>query len=210
MIWIIIILRAGELHIVMSQLRTIGEFIENSGLDLAWTEADLYGSATVKQILEGKHVRRGIEAHLVTVEVLFSLFQDTFFQHYPEVVDKLASAAEQLTAAWSNETCDVVAAHDNMVTMLESLQVMEKMTEFKHHKDRKPLSQVMNQYMEMVMNMLQFIRSVRTGNWDMHLLSMKTFVKYYFAHDKLNYARMIPVYLADMQALLILTFIMSF
>ena len=45
-----IILRPGELHIVMAQLRTIGAFIENSGLDKCWVESDLYGPSTVKQL----------------------------------------------------------------------------------------------------------------------------------------------------------------
>ena len=49
--------------------------------------------------------------------------------------------------------------------------------------------------------MLAFVRSVRTGNWDLHLLSLRSFTKYFFAHDKGNYARLIPVYLSEMQAL---------
>jgi len=38
------ILRPGELHIciVMAQLRTLGAFIENSGIDMAWVESELY------------------------------------------------------------------------------------------------------------------------------------------------------------------------
>ena len=43
-----IILRPGELHVVMAQLRTIGSFIENSGIDLCWSEADVYGPTPVK------------------------------------------------------------------------------------------------------------------------------------------------------------------
>ena len=46
-----IILCPGELHILMAQLRTIGAFIENSGIDMAWIESDLYGPNTVKQFL---------------------------------------------------------------------------------------------------------------------------------------------------------------
>lgn len=42
-----IVLRPGELHIVMAQLKTIGAYIENSGVDMAWIEADLYGTSTV-------------------------------------------------------------------------------------------------------------------------------------------------------------------
>lgn len=52
-----IILRPGELHVVMAQLRSIGSYIENSGIDQTFIEADVYGPTTVKQIIEGKHVK---------------------------------------------------------------------------------------------------------------------------------------------------------
>lgn len=73
-----IILCPGELHIVMAQLRSIGSFIEGSGIDLCWIESDLYGPTTVKQILEGKHVKRGEAAHMVTLQALFILYQKAF------------------------------------------------------------------------------------------------------------------------------------
>lgn len=73
-----IIVRPGELHIVMAALKTIGGYIENSGIDLAWIESDLYGPCTVKQILEGNHVKRAETAHLVTLQALFTLYQDAF------------------------------------------------------------------------------------------------------------------------------------
>ena len=75
-----LILRPGELHIVMAQLRTIGAFIEDSGLDMCWIEADIYGPATVKQILDGNHVKRGEVAHVVTLQALFALYQRHSFR----------------------------------------------------------------------------------------------------------------------------------
>ena len=60
---------------------------------------------------------------------------------------------------------------------------------------------VMRHYMRMVMEMLAFIRAVRTGDWSLHLITLEMFTKYFFAHDKINYARMIPVYLAEMSSL---------
>ena len=52
--------------------------------------------------------------------------------------------------------------------------------------------------MRMVMEMMNFVRAVRTGDWALHLEALQAFTKYYFAHDMLTYARMIPVYLAEM------------
>ena len=68
-----VILRPVELHILIAQLRTIGAFIEDSGIDMCWIEASIYGPATVKQILEGNHVKRGEAAHLGTLQAFFAL-----------------------------------------------------------------------------------------------------------------------------------------
>lgn len=59
---------------------TIGAYIENSGIDMTWIESDLYGPCTVKQILEGNHVKRAETAHLVTLQSLFVLYQEAFLK----------------------------------------------------------------------------------------------------------------------------------
>ena len=75
-----IILRRGELHEVIAQLKTIGAYTENSGIDMTWIEYDLYGPCTVKQILEGNHVKWAETAHLVTLQSLFVLYQEVFLK----------------------------------------------------------------------------------------------------------------------------------
>ena len=51
------------------------------------------------------------------------------------------------------------------------------------------------------MDVLVLIRSVRTCDSKLHLLALKSFTMHFFALDKLVYAQMIPLYLADMKAL---------
>lgn len=53
----------------------------------------------------------------------------------------------------------------------------------------------------MVLEMMMFTRAVRTANWNLHLQSLEIFTQYFFAHDRMNYARMIPLYLAEMKSL---------
>ncbi|CAH3136174.1 unnamed protein product [Porites lobata] len=84
-----IIHRPGEVHIVMDQPRTIGAFIENSGLDMCWIESDLYGPSTVKQILRGNHVKRGEAAHM---PLPGSLLRET-----PSCVTVVKKSANQLS-----------------------------------------------------------------------------------------------------------------
>ena len=55
--------------------------------------------------------------------------------------------------------------------------------------------------MHMVTKMLQFTRALRTGDWGLHLQALHSFTKYFFAHDRLNYSRMIPLYLAEIEEL---------
>ena len=55
--------------------------------------------------------------------------------------------------------------------------------------------------MHMVGVMCWYIRAVRTGNWALHLPALERFLSYFFALDKLNYARMIPIYLAEIPQL---------
>ncbi|KAK1906588.1 Photoreceptor cilium actin regulator [Dissostichus eleginoides] len=49
--------RLGELHVVMAALRALGASMENSGIDDAWMEADVYGPASTRQILKCTHYK---------------------------------------------------------------------------------------------------------------------------------------------------------
>lgn len=197
-----IILRPGELHIVMAQLRTIGAFIENSGLGLLWIESELYGPATVKQIIQGYHVKRAQTAHMTTLQALFVIYQEAFFQQNPSSQACLEQLAKQLNDACTHSSKEKLKeVHNKLLQTLESMQIVEKMKMFDAQHEKIPLFNVMRQYMRMVTEMMSFIRAVRTGDWALHLEALELFTKYFFAHDRLNYARMIPVYLAEMQML---------
>ena len=50
------IFRMAELHVVFTVLKVLGKIINNSGLDLSFEEAGIYGPATLCQIKEGKHL----------------------------------------------------------------------------------------------------------------------------------------------------------
>ena len=87
-----------------------------------------------------------------------------------------------------------------MVNAINDMAVLQKMTSFDERNVSNPMFKVFRQYMSMELEMM-FVRAVRTANWQLHLQALELFSKYFFAHDRLNYARMIPVYLADMKAL---------
>ena len=57
------------------------------------------------------------------------------------------------------------------------------------------------EYGEMVKLLLQFVKAERTGNWELHLSSVSAMVPHFFATDRPNYARWLPVYIIDMRQL---------
>ena len=91
-------------------------------------------------------------------------------------------------------------AHKRIVNAVESMEIMKKMKEFDESHENSTMFMVFRHYMGMVLEMLMFIRAVLTANWKLHLEALEIFTKYFFAHDRLNYARMIPLYLAEMKA----------
>ena len=91
-----LILRLGEVHTVMAQLHSIGAHIESSGIDCSWTEADMYGMATAKWIIDGYHVKRETEAHTVTLHPLFIMYEGAFFKKHPHLLIHLQKVAKKV------------------------------------------------------------------------------------------------------------------
>ena len=107
-------------------------------------------------------------------------------------------------ACTSGKKAEVSKANQQMVEGLKSLDITRKMEIFEEENSKNPEFQVFNCYVRMVMEMMVLQRAVRTGDWKLHLASLEMFAKYFFAHFKvlrLHYARMIPLYLAEMKIL---------
>ncbi len=74
--------RLGELHIVMAALTALGTSIENSGIDDAWIEADVYGSATTRQNLKCAHHKRTRRARIHMYMALLEILPHSTLQLY--------------------------------------------------------------------------------------------------------------------------------
>ena len=76
--------RVGDLHTVFASLKSIGKYIDESGIDQSLVEADTYGPTTIQQIKEGKHMKRGIDAYTTVYLALHKLYLTKLFEQYPE------------------------------------------------------------------------------------------------------------------------------
>lgn len=70
------IVRLGELHTVFAFLKVIGKYIQGSGVDQVLVKAGIYGITTLGQILEGKHMKRAMEAHMVISLSLCTIYSE--------------------------------------------------------------------------------------------------------------------------------------
>ena len=95
-----------------------------------------------------------------------------------------------------------ISLNQKMGNAIEEMKIMENMKRLDDAHNDSPIFKVIRHYICMVMEMLLFTTAVRIADWKLHLQALEMFTKYFFAHDQINYARMVlPLYLAEMKAL---------
>lgn len=67
--------------------------------------------------------------------------------------------------------------------------------------ERGSTAQLWVQYFRMVSVLKQFIEAERTGNWMLHLQSVRNMIPYFHASGHFNYAKASQLYLQDMEEL---------
>ncbi|XP_033114878.1 uncharacterized protein LOC117115272 [Anneissia japonica] len=198
-------IRLGALHIAMAALKCLGKYTEGSGIDLAWEESGLYGSATVRQIIEGRHIYRGIKAHTVTLIALHHLFMQTVFneterEEITHEVQKVMNSFESYHNA-ATGTKSTKTFQDHIYEMHKQLSskdnnVFRRITEWEKH--GKGIQKFLINYMNQVQVLLMFIGGTRKADWTLHLRKLEELLPYFHAHDQYNYGRWGPLYVADM------------
>lgn len=196
------IFRLGELHIVFAMLKCLGKYIEDSGLDHLFIEAGVYGDCTLAQILGGKHMKRAMEAHMTLYLSLYCLYVNEFLKRYPQKADVITEIKSIIHSIQEfvvqNNTTEVTSCHVKLNNLMEQ-NIGSELEAFDNTLEHQP--RFFRNYMNMFENLLLFVRASRQGHWELHLSALNEFVKYFFAHDQLNYARMTPLYLATMMEL---------
>ena len=115
-------------------------------------------------------MKRGEAAHMVTLQALFSLYQEAFFVRHSAVCTIVETLANQLSdACKKGDKQDIAAKHKELAQTITSTELAAKMELFDADHEDSPLFKFSRGYMAMVMEMMTFIRAVRTGDWDLHL-----------------------------------------
>ena len=160
----------------------------------------MYNSVMVNQIINGNHYARAIEAHEITLQVLFDLWIEAFFTENPAVRTALEEKVMLLSAACIAK-CGVHEAHRALLVTMEELNLHKQLADFDARHSDQPMFQWAHMYMRQVLTLLQFQRATRQGDWFLHLSSLEELCVYFFAYDRLDYAQNIPEYVARMYKL---------
>ena len=206
-----LVFRTGEMHTIMASLRALGASIDGSGFDEGWIKAGLYGSTTTRQILEGNHMKHALTAHSITYSALSDLHMEAFLktesaksnaEHKTEYDSVIQASVAMNTICKEGRYSELGKKHKDLVTAMETDDLQDRLLRFDEVIESQcPLFEFGRDYMKFVMCILMFIRASREGDWNLHLESLKALAKYFFAHDRLNYARMVPLYQAQMHRL---------
>ncbi|KAJ8943944.1 hypothetical protein NQ314_009608 [Rhamnusium bicolor] len=177
-----IIVRLGGFNIMLNFLKVIGQYMEPSGLKDVWIESDLYGESTVQGIFTGKKWNNGIRAHKLTYESLWRIILPMFEKWL------LDAKSDQI--------------HSINLAKLLATQLCTSITEKREFKNEfqsivASLGECTDAFEEFTFY-LNFYTAKRSGNWDLHLKSLRCMIPWFFAYDHYNYSRCASVYLADM------------
>ena len=170
----------------------------------------MYAAGSTTALMNGRSYNRGVRAHKLCFEAFFCLLWKAFLVWYSkEEEGRSALMAESTTRmlASCRAKVDARASTTEGVEDFESLReglqdVIKKLEEFKEERRKaSKLFAFWEEYGTMVDLLLQLIKVERTGNWKLHLCTVAAIVPYFFAMDRHNYSRWLPVYLFDMQQL---------
>ena len=200
--------RLGEQHAVMAALRALGTSIENSGIDDAWIEADVYGSATTRQILKCAHYKRTLRAHIHTYMALYELVLEQFFTEKPNLKAICIEPAEKVQEACAKSAVDrssnpesVTRTNDDLLQILTNDDVIQQLNMWEAQKSSNAMFKSLMNYIHRVETILHFVEASRNSDLVLHLQAEKALSKLFFAMDQIKYKRLWSRYIADMHEL---------
>lgn len=198
------VIRLGGFHVATNYLSLLGKKYDGSGIEDLLIESGVYGSGTVSHLLTGKSYNRGMRGHKLLMEAMFRLEWQAFVTWLPSHGGINEAAVVQAVTACRQAVQDDENIEEALQQLKQHLRTVdEQFTMFKNEaRSKSDLFAFWDDYVTMVQLLLQFIRAERSGDWSLHLSAAAGMTPHFFAMDRQNYSRWLPVYLADMNRLL--------
>ena len=190
------VIRLGAFHTEMSFLGSIGRIMGGSGLREVLEL--VYASNTVTHMMNGKAVSRAVRGYFLVDMVLSSLLMDQ--------IDSLTTDRDEGTLQSA-----IASIYDRLyagVLSVDDLEGNEQLYELENEVETKTSELFRSRtaklwlcFMDMFSVLRKFLIAERTGNWILHLESMKDMLPYFAAAGHNLYAKSAHIYLSQMQNL---------
>ena len=196
-----VVLRLGGLHIEMSFLGCIGHVMAGSGLKEFFEL--VYATNAAGHMLSAKALARAVRGHFLVDSALNALLVNvTFDSPLPATIGLDTETGVNLADKEGELNASVVQAADQDLTKIEELykelvkdttkaklvgstEVVQKIAEKLESKRVSMHNQrtvtLWIQYMNMVDTLRTFIRTERTGNWNLHPQTVREMLPYFAA-----------------------------
>ena len=215
-----LVLKLGGFHTEMSFVGCIGYLMSGSGL-VSILET-VYAATAVTHMMTGKAIARAVRGHFLVDTALTALIISNIYGIPTPTIDMAMNNIEpesnadsaqdrEESVTYSDEITESVNLLDSFVngeTSLKDIEnskalvlVKEKMDLFRESCKKYRTANLWFQYMDMLAILRQFIRAERTGDWRLHLESLKAMLPFFAASGHNLYAKSVWVYLNQMEGL---------
>ena len=204
-----VVILMGTFDIALNFLAIIGKKYLNSGLEDLLIESGVYAAGATSVLMKGKSYNRGVRAHKLCMEAFFRLMWPEFVKWYTN-----SSSCEQSRLINKEQLRVIISSGVAEVEKRKNIpQIFPKLEEdlrvllcsldaFKlEARGKSRMFAFWEEYCSMVDTTLKLIKADRTGNWNLHLSAVAAMTPHFFAMDRPNYSRWLPIYLIDMHRL---------
>ena len=199
-----VIIRMGAFHTTCILMSIIGKRFQDAGLRDLCIESGVIAEGSVRGVMDGHKYNRAIRLHKLAYEALVRLEWKSFHSwlqatHASETVhmDEMLMAINNLCSDVSQTNLEQILQNGSCTRILELFE--EYLTILRG--DSGDLSEFWMSYLDMVEILLGLIRASREGDWMLHLACIRAMIPWCFAYDRINYARYLPYYYAQMSRL---------
>ena len=198
-----VVLRMGAFHTATAFLAVLGKRFGDAGLQDLLVESGIVAAGSVQAVLSGRHYNRGIRAHKILWEALsrlrwasFEVFLDGDGAGCPVDFQKIAKALEELRSSPTKDKLSSLSSMEGTKTFLAAFDGF--CTE---QNAQSPLFAFWSSYLQTVELLLAFLRATCEGNWNLHVACLRKLLPWFYAYDRVNYARYMTVYWSEMENL---------
>ena len=175
---------------MMAALRALGTSIENSGIDNAWIEADVYGPSTTTSVV----ITREHSVHIHTYMALYELALEHFFTEMPHLKEVCLSPTKELQEACINMASDgsecIRIANTSLLQVLSKENAIQQLKTWEGQKSSNAMFKSMVNYLHRVKVILLFVEASRNADIALYLEAGEALSKLFFAFDLIKYKRL--------------------